>query len=161
MLRSFNTVYYSKMKKIQTLLLLLFCLVSANFCYAQQSAETVLRDLENAEREAILKGDTTILLTLLSPQIVVQNPENAIIKFDQMMERIRTGKIKYSSFERIIENISFVENIAIVMGKEIIMQQGNTNNTVNTITRRFTNIWMKTGNIWKLTARQATIISPK
>ncbi len=85
---------------------------------AQQNNKTEIRKLEGMEAAAILKGDTIVLLQLLSPQIVVHNPENAIVKFDKIIERIRNGKIDYSSFERIIENIAFVENIAIVMGKE-------------------------------------------
>ena len=128
---------------------------------AQQSEESVIRSIENAEREALLKGDTNMLLKLLSPQVVVNNPENTIVTFEQIKERIRSGKIDYSSLERIIENISFVENIAIVMGKEIVTPQGVTKNVGKTVTRRFTNIWMKTEAGWKLTARQATIISIK
>ena len=122
------------------------------------SEEAVIRSIENTEREALLKGDTTMLLKLLSPDVVVNNPENTIVTFEQIKERIRTGKINYSSLERIIENISLVENIAIVMGKEIVTLQEVTKNTGKTVTRRFTNIWMKTEIGWKLTARQTTII---
>ena len=111
------------------------------------------------EATAILKGDTIMLFKLLSPKIVVHNPENSIVKFDKIIERIRNGKIDYSSFERVIENISFAENIAIVMGKETITPNGVTINAGKTVTRSFTNIWMKYKDSWRLTARQATIIS--
>jgi len=146
------------MKKIQSLIFLFLFLLIRNFCFAQQSDEVVLRNLENEEREAIMKSDTVMLRKLFSTQIVVHNPENTIVGYDRIIERIKAGKINYASFERIIENISFVENIGIVMGKEIIVPQGVTANAGKTITRRFTNIWMKHGDAWKLTARQATII---
>ena len=133
----------------------------ADVCYSQQSEEAELRSIENSEREALLKGDTAMLLKLLSPKVVVNNPENTIITFEQIKERIRSGKIDYSSLERVIENLSFVENIAIVMGKEIIMPQGAAKNAGKTVTRRFTNIWMKTEGVWKLIARQSTTISVK
>ena len=138
--------------------MVLMVLIS-NFSLAQQANEAIIRQLENAEREAILKGDSTVLLQLMSPQIVVQNPENAIVGFTKIMDRVKAGKINYSSFERNIENIAFVNNIAIVMGLEILIPQGTSQNAGKTVKRRFTNIWMKQKDVWKLTARQATIIS--
>lgn len=146
---------------MQAVICFFLFLLASDFCFAQQSGEAVLRNLENSEKEAILKGDTLTLIKLLSPQIIVHNPENTIVKFDQIIERVKSGKINYSSFDRIIENISFVENIAIVMGKEIIIPQGATMNAGKTVTRRFTNIWMKDKGVWRLTARQATIIFVK
>jgi len=135
-----------------------FVLITLNSS-AQQTDEATIRWLEDAEREAILKRDTTVLSELMSTQIVVQNPENAIVDFKKIMSRIKDGQINYSSFERTIENIAFVDNIAIVMGLETLIPQGATQGAEKTVKRRFTNIWMKEKDIWKLTVRQATIIS--
>ena len=146
------------MKKSSLLILGILFVFTTPCCYAQQSDESAIRNIENSEREAILKGDTTTLIKLLSPKVVVNNPENTVITFEQLISRIRTGKIDYASLERIIEKITIVENIAIVMGKEIVTPKGTSANAGKTVTRRFTNIWMKTGAGWKLTARQATII---
>jgi hypothetical protein len=147
------------MKKIKFILLFIFHLLINNFSSAQQSHEAVIRRLENAEREAILKGDTTMLYQLMSSKIVVQNPENAIVGFRQIISRVKTGKINYASFERSIEKITFIGNTSIVMGKEVLVPQGSSQNAGKTITRRFTNIWMKEKDAWKLVARQATIVS--
>jgi hypothetical protein len=89
----------------------------------------------------------------------VQNPENAIVGFQKIMERIKSGKINYATFERRIDTIAFVNNTAIVMGLETLIPQGNTQHAGKTIKRRFTNIWTQEEDKWKLTARQATIIS--
>ena len=147
------------MKKAYILILIMLFVLTTHFCLAQKSEEVVIKNIENSEREAILKGDTSMLLKLLSPHVVVHNPENTIVTFKQITERIRSGKIDYSSFERMIEKISFVENIAIVMGKEIVTPKGATTDAGKTVTRSFTNIWIRTEVGWKLTARQATIIS--
>ncbi len=147
------------MKKIKFILLFIFHLLINNFSSAQQSHEAVIRRLENAEREAILKGDTTMLYQLMSSKIVVQNPENAIVGFRQIISRVKNGKINYASFERSIEKITFIGNTSIVMGKEVLVPQGSSQNAGKTITRRFTNIWMKEKDAWKLVARQATIVS--
>ncbi len=149
------------MKKSPTWILGFILVFTTQFCVAQQSGEAAIRNIENSEREAILKGDTTTLIKILSPKVVVNNPENTIVTFDQLIARIRTGKIDYASLERTIEKITMVENIAIVMGKEIVTPKGAAANAGKTVTRRFTNIWMKTEAGWKLTARQATIISIK
>ncbi len=148
------------MKKILSSLLpvMLFASIHSS-AVAQQKNETEIRNLEKMEAEAILKSDTIALYKLLSSQIVVHNPENSIVTFDKIMERIKSGKIDYSAFERIIEKITFVENIAIVMGKETITPKGVTTNAGKDVTRSFTNIWMKDKISWRLTARQATIIS--
>jgi hypothetical protein len=147
------------MKKTPIILLLLLLLSAGNFCFAQQTDKDVLEKLEDRERTAILKGDTIMLEKLWSPQIVVHNPENKIVNFTQVKERIRTGKINYSSFDRIIEKITIVDNVGIVMGQESIKPEGNTINAGKTVTRRYTNIWKKDDAVWKLIARQATIIS--
>jgi hypothetical protein len=139
--------------------LLTFHVLISNLSLAQQSDETIIRRLENEEREAILKKDTTKLYQLMSLEIIVQNPENAIVGYRQIINRVKTGKINYASFERLIEKVSFFNNTSIVMGKEILIPQGPTENTGKTVTRRFTNIWMKEKNVWKLIARQATIVS--
>ena len=45
------------------------------------------------------------------------------------------------------------------MGHDIVKPQGDMQNAGKTVTRRFTDIWMKDETGWLLTARQATIIS--
>ena len=147
------------MKRTRLLLLIVTTLFLSLCAFSQSPEEALLRKLEEAERAAILKSDTLELARLMSRKIVVQNPENTIVGFAQIMERIKSGKINYSSFERKIDSISFVNNIAIVMGLETIIPQGETKNAGKTVKRRFTNIWTQEDNTWKLTARQATIIS--
>ena len=147
------------MQKFRCILLITFCLLIHLLSLAQHPDEATIRNLDNAEREAIFKGDTNKLYQLLSLKIVVHNPENAIVGFRQLIERIKGGKINYVSFERFIEKISFFNNTSIVMGKEILVPRVSATNAGKTITRRFTNVWMKEKGKWKLTARQATIIS--
>ena len=147
------------MKIVTLLLVIVFSLFLSINSFSQQSEESLIRRLEDAEREAILKGDTIQLSKLMSKEIVVQNPENAIVGFRQIMDRIKKGKINYSTFERRIDHIAFVNNVAIVMGLETLIPQGNTQNAGKTVKRRFTNVWTKENDSWKLTARQATIVS--
>ena len=141
------------------ILLAIFLTLISFYCFSQQSDESLIRSLENKEREAILKSDTVQLSILMSKKIVVQNPENKIVGYRQIIDRIRNGKINYASFERQIENISFVNGVAVVMGIETLVPKGEPQNAGKTVTRRFTNVWAKESDGWKLTARQATIVS--
>lgn len=126
--------------------------------YSQEAEDSLIRKLENAEREAILKRDTMQLHRLMSKNIIVQNPENVIVGFRQIMDRIRNGKINYSRFERRIDSVAIVNNIAIVMGLETLTPKTEPPSE-KIIYRRFANIWTKESGEWKLTARQATIVS--
>ena len=147
------------MKKFWYFLLITLHILISNLSSAQQPDEALIRRLEDAERVAILNGDTTRLYQLMSFNIVVQNPENAIVGFRQILDRVATGKINYASFERLIEKLTFLNNTCIVMGKEVLVPKGLSVDAGKTITRRFTNIWMKEKKAWKLTVRQATIVS--
>jgi hypothetical protein len=142
----------------------LFAIIAFNLflpvkSYSQQSTEALIRSLEDAERQAILKSDTTQLANLMSKKIIVQNPENAIVGFWQIMDRIKSGKINYSTFERRIDSVALLNDIAVVMGMETLVPQGDTQSAGKTVKRRFTNVWTNENHRWKLTARQATIVS--
>ncbi|NEU09764.1 nuclear transport factor 2 family protein [Flavihumibacter sp. R14] len=139
--------------------LFICCFLACKGVLAQNTQETEIRRIENAEREAILNADTTALLRMMSPKIVVHNPENKIVGLREVINRVKQGKIDYEKFERLIERVTFNNNTAIVMGKEIIKPKGSTSNAGKTVTRRFTNIWLKENNRWWLIARQSTIIS--
>lgn len=45
------------------------------------------------------------------------------------------------------------------MGHELVSPEGVTDNAGKSLTRRYTNIWMKRDNQWKLVGRQATIVT--
>ena len=126
---------------------------------AQQVNETFIRNLDNSEREAVLRGDTIFLFKIWSPNMVVNTPANRVGTVESTKTLTRTGKIDYSSFERTIEKITIFENVGIVMGQEVVKPQRNADNVGKTITRRFTNIWMNGNDGWQLIGRQATVIS--
>jgi hypothetical protein len=149
------------MKLFTLPLVIVFNLFFSTNSFPQQSDENLIRKLEDAERVAIWKSDTVELTKLISKKIFGQNPENKIVGFRQIMDRIKTGKIDYLTFERRIDNIAFSNGIAIVMGLETLVPQGSTQNAGKNLERRFTNIWTQEDGNWKLTARQATIVSMK
>lgn len=122
--------------------------------------EAEIRSLEEQERTAVLKEDISALERLWSDQLIVNNPQNEIsANRSAVFERIKSGLIRYSQFDRQIEMIRFNEDLAIVMGSETVLRKGYAQ--AQAIHRRFTNIWKKSGSTWRMIARHANVIPPK
>lgn len=136
--------------------------LASSFAVAQQGEEATVRQLDNLEREAVLKGDTGLLFTKYwSPQMVVNTPANRVGTVEGTKMNVRAGRLDYASFERAVEQLTIIENIAVVMGQEVLVPKGQSDHVGKTVTRRFTNVWMKGKDGWRMVARQATILSVK
>ena len=144
---------------IAPLAILLFLTFTNNIVSAQDPREAEIRRLENLERESVLKSDSVALFDKLwSSKMVVNTPANIVGTVEGTKAHLRSGDLNYISFERNIEKITFNDNVAIVMGGEVIKPQGKQVNAGKTVTRRFTNVWLYKNNSWSIIARQATII---
>lgn len=146
------------MKNIIQSTIIAVLLLLATHTTAQTKTEQEIRNLDESEALAVLKGDTTTLFKKLwAPEFIVNNPANIVIPKQVVEELVRTGKISYEAFERIIEKVSVINNTAIVMGREEVKPKPGADNADKKLTRRYTDIWMKRNNNWQLVARQATI----
>ena len=127
--------------------------------FSQENSEMEIKNLENMEGEAWIKKDSVTLFKLFSPQLVVNSPLNKVATLEVIKKLIRAGKIDISSIEKVIEKISFINGMAVVMGHDIVKPQGAMENAGKTVTRQYTDIWIKAKTGWRLTIRQATNIS--
>lgn len=131
----------------------------SNNALAQDTREPEIRRMENLERESVLKGDSVALFDKIwSPNMIVNTPANVVGTVEGTKAHFRSGDLNYLSFERNIEKITFNDNVAIVMGGEVIKPQGHQVNAGKTVSRRFTHVWLYKNNQWSIIARQATII---
>lgn len=117
--------------------------------------EIEIRQLEKHWTELLDQGDTTSLVQLWSENYVVNNPNGKIVTPKDIFELMKGGH-KFPAVERIIEKITFNQNIAIVMGKELQQPASMVANQDEWIPRRFTNVWIKSENGWQLAARQSS-----
>ncbi len=123
--------------------------------------EMMIRQLEEQERQAVLDQDTAALEGIWSEAFVVNNPRNAIsMSRGDVFALIKQGLLRYAAFERRIELIRFTANVAIVMGAETVEPLGSAPRAGSTVERRFTNIWGKQGDAWRMIARHANVIAP-
>jgi hypothetical protein len=148
------------MKNKSKWILILLVVFSCGRAMAQTNAEAEIRNLENRQIQAVQKGDTaTLYKTIWAPEFHVNNPSNHVLDGKSIAGLIATRKIDFESLNQTIDLIYFIDNTAIVMGGEVVKPRGIAENAGKTVTRRFTNIWMKRGNAWKQVGRQSTIIS--
>ncbi len=144
---------------------LLFQLGAANVRAQPESAasskkiEAEIRAIDDLERQAVLRKDAkTLKARFWSPRMIVNTPANRVGTVDVTLQQLLAGRIDYASFTRNVENITLSGDLAILMGEEILRPQGATDNAGKTVTRRFTNVWRRSGKAWRLIARQSTII---
>ncbi len=148
------------MKKILiSFLLSIIFVMLHDTSFAQNNSETVIRNLENAEGQAWVNKDSVALFKMFSPQLVVNTPLNRVATLEVLKKLMRAGKIDISSSEKVIEKITFMKDMAVVMGRDIVKPQGAMENAGKTVTRQYTDVWIKDKSGWHLTIRQATIIS--
>jgi len=147
------------MKTIALLFFVIISLICPFLLAAQDVREAEIKRLETLERESVLKNDSTALYgKIWSPNMVVNTPANVVGTVEGTKAQLRAGNLNYLSFERTIEKITFNDNLAIVMGGEIIKPQGKQMNAGKTVSRRFTHVWLYKNGQWSIVARQATII---
>lgn len=140
--------------KVLNLFLISFIFASA-VAFGQSNDEIKIRQLEKHWTKLLDKGDTTSLLKIWSKNYVVNNPNGKIVTPKDIIALMKSGH-KFPAVERIIEKITFNQDIAIVMGKELQQPKNMTTNHDDWIPRRFTNVWIKTKEGWQLAARQST-----
>ena len=144
------------MKAFKTFLII--SIFTSNIAFAQSSDELQIRQLEKYWTQLLDQGDTTALLKIWTKDYVVNNPNGKIVTPKEIVALMKNGH-KFPSVERIIEKITFNQNIAIVMGKELQQPANMAANKDEWIPRRFTNVWIKSENVWQLAARQSSKIN--
>jgi ketosteroid isomerase-like protein len=148
------------MKKPFIFLVMLMIVV---YTYAQSKdaeIESAIRELEKKEHTAMLRQDAVALQQIWASDFMVNAPFNRIIMGSQeVIDLVKKGAINYSSFTRNIEQVMVKGNIVITMGSEEVVPKGNSPDAGKTIKRRYTNIWIKHNDTWRLTARHANEVA--
>ena len=130
-------------------------ILGTTLTFGQSQDEVEIRRLEKHWTELLDQGDTSSLLEIWSDNYVVNNPNGKIVTPKEIIALMKNGHI-FPKVERIIEKITFNQDIAIVMGKELQQPANMAANHDDWIPRRFTNVWIKTASGWQLAARQSS-----
>jgi hypothetical protein len=128
------------------------------------SDEDLVRSLDDQERLAALKRDVPALERLWSDQFVVNAPNNQVVVGRRQNLDTFVRVINFSSFERTIEFMRVDEAFGVLMGLETVVPRTDVPSAGlvagQAIRRRFTNIWKKEGDTWRLYWRHANVMMP-
>jgi hypothetical protein len=116
-----------------------------------------VRTIEEEERKAMLRSDIPMLERYWSADLIVNAPNNEIKSSSEVLDLVKSGQLKYSSFERQVERIVARGDIAVAMGAETVVPVGGPN-AGKTVHRRYTDVYTRRSGQWQLIARQATIV---
>jgi ketosteroid isomerase-like protein len=119
-----------------------------------QNIEAEIKKLEQQEVLAVLQKDTVMLLKLWDKDYVVNAPDNRInFAGKTTLDRPVLTRSRVS-FTREVEHVIVRGNTVFSMGSETLaVAEGQP-----LVKRRYTNIWMKQNDAWKLMARHANVI---
>ena len=149
-------------RPIATLVLFLSCITTYGGAQAPRRdsvAEATVRALDNQERLAALNQDYAALERLWSEHFIVNAPSNQIMRNrSAVLDWFRKGMTTRASYERSIEQVRVDGDIVIVMGAETLTPIASAPHAGLTVRRRFTNIWKKEGDTWRLWVRHANVI---
>lgn len=124
------------------------------------SDEQTIRSLEAQEAAAVLNQDVAALTRLMAETYIVNNPQNGITPDREgVLDRVRRGLIRYSTFDRTVEAVRIDGDVAIAMGLEVVVPKGDAPRAGETVRRRYTNIWKRTPAGWRSIARHANVIA--
>ena len=148
------------MKTLALLVLPLLVILDAGArAPTQTPVEAKVRALDNEERIAALNRDTTALARLWSDQFVANGPNNRVVADKRAL---LAALVPRSSYERQIEFVRVDGEFAFIMGLETLVAVKDAPGVGlvagQPTRRRFTNVWKREGNTWRLYARHANVI---
>ena len=152
----------SVLGKRRVLFILLIC--AASTAHSQESIISAVRALDDQERIAALRRDLPTLQRLWSDQFAVNAPNNKVVVGKQAVldTFVRSGVINFSRFERSIEFARVDGDVVTLMGLETLQPVADAPaaglRAGQITTRRFTNIWKREGDTWRLFIRHANVI---
>jgi len=117
--------------------------------------EHEIRAREEALRIAFLAANTAALDEIMADGFIVNSPLQRVLEKPQLLELLRAGRIRHSSFEVEIEHMSRHGEVVVVMGRDSVVDPPDGGLTH----RRFTNIWRREAGIWRSIARHAHVVS--
>ena len=130
--------------------------------HGQSAAEAQVRASDDEERIAALKRDTTALHRLWSDQFVANGPNNKVVADKRALLH---ALVPRSSYVRQVEFVRVDGDFAFLMGLETLIAMTDAP-AVRLVAgqptrRRFTHVWKREGDTWRLYARHANVIAER
>ncbi len=131
-----------------------FLCTAQNLITEKEKIEAKIKELDILEATSFANEDYATLDKILDSDYTVTNTRNSIVQsWGQIKTLMKAGKIKHPSIERIVEGVFVRGDVVVSMGSEVVKTvEGKIER------RRYTDVWMKKNEEWKLYFRQASLI---
>jgi hypothetical protein len=127
----------------------------------RSAIEAEIEKLEHDEAIAAaarVAGDLDRLDALWSDELVVNATENIVYTKPHFLARIRSGQVRFKSFQRTISRIAAKGDVVVTTGNESI-SPANGADAGNTVFCSYMNVWTKGTAGWQLLGRQVAVIA--
>jgi uncharacterized protein DUF4440 len=120
--------------------------------------EAEIEKLEAEEAAARVAVDLPRLEALWSDDLIINATENIIYTKDHFLLRIKSGQIRFKSFERKISRIAVKGDVVVTTGNESIAPV-NGPDAGKAVYCSYMNVWVRSGGGWQLLGRQVAVIA--
>ena len=129
-------------------------------CSAAPSTEATIRALEQQQVQAATARDRAALEKLFAPEFKIINPSGAVGSREELLNMLASsGPAPYASALYTTDEVRDYGNVVVSIGRDtVVPNQGAM--AGKTVQRRVTQVWQKQKGAWRLTLRQANIITP-
>ena len=117
--------------------------------------ETEIAGLEHAANDAFVARDLARLDQLFSDDLVVNSPINVVNDKRKILDLLGRGIIGHVASTIEHELIRRDGDLVVVMGADAVQN----NDAEPMLRRRFTNVWRREGDRWRLYLRHANIVA--
>jgi hypothetical protein len=120
--------------------------------------EAEIERLEIEEAEARVALDVARLDALWSDQLIINATENIVYSKDHFMLRIKSGQVRFRSFERKISRLTVKGDVVVTTGNESVVPAIGPDMD-QTVYCSYMNVWAKGLAGWQLLGRQVAVIA--
>ena len=106
-------------------------------------------------RAAFLAVDLPTLDRLWTDDFAVNSPLQRVLPKQQLLELLRTGRIRHTAYECEIEYLHRQGDVVVVMGRDRVEDPADGGVTH----RRYTNLWRRENGGWRSFARHAHVMA--
>ena len=149
---------------MQSLFLLAGLLLSGQAAptIARTADERAVLAADARQRDAVASVDLKAIAAISHRNLRVNAPNNRILTRDDLVRMVGSGEIRNEVFERVPETVVVTGNVGVVMGHETVLPGANSEQARmygrKTLSRRYTNVFVREGKAWRHLARHANVI---
>ena len=129
---------------------------------ARSPAEAALLAIDARQRAAVGDVDLPAIAAIAHPNLRVNAPTNRILTREDLVSMVRSGQIRNEVFERTPEDVQITGDVGVVMGREEVFPGAASEQArvygQRTLSRRYTNVYLREGGEWRHLARHANVI---